>query len=495
VITPAGGLASATSGIAVGPDGNLWVAEQYAGSVAKVSPTGAVLKHIPVVGSPLDVAAGPGNTVWVTVQGPDKVVKIDTVAGAVQQDIPTSPASACAPAAIVDGGDGRMYVSLPCGGSSKITSIAASTGVLDSGQTGRGEVFDLAVSGGKLFAPDYGGDVVRRMALGTALTVESTVATDVGAAPEGIAVVGSMAYVSYNGSGRIGRFPVAQNGGTAPALPGSPPLTAPFGVAPNQFGGVLVANKDSGNLAQVDAEGHVTLLTTLPQGAEPFSAVTTASGDIWVTDQVAARIFRVVDGPPSGGIGKAAATSGATAAVDLSVDPRGNITEVQVEYGTTTGYGKSATLSVPSGTEPVATAVELKKLKQGKTYHLRLVATNARGTYVGPDVVLKMPKFAKGKPAFKSKVSKAGTELTSVKITKLAAGEKVTLSCSGKGCPLKKKAYKIKKKGTLDLTALFRGKVLKPGAKVVVKLSAKKVAASTTTLTVQPGKAPVVTLG
>ena len=48
------------------------------------------------------------------------------------------------------------------------------------------------------------------------------------------------------------------------------------------------------------------------------------------------------------------------------------------------------------------------------------------------------------------------------------------------------------KKGTLDLSALFKGKLLKPGVTLVVTISAKKVASSTTTLTVQDGRSPQV---
>jgi hypothetical protein len=388
-----------------------------------------------------------------------------------------------------------MYLSFPCSPTPKLGRIPVNAGPGAGSVTGRGTVYDLLVAGGRLYAPDFDGDVIRAMNLDPTLTLTSTVNASAGSQPDGIATAGGRIYVSSFAGAGVATFPAnpADNSSATMLSPPSP-LAGSYGITLNGSGGVIATGKDTANYAYVDAAGTVTT-TSLPAGFEPFDAVTAPNGDVWLTDQAHTQIIRVVDGPPTGTASAPKGTSSTTAELGFSVDTHGNDTSWTVEYGTNTAYGKSVGATIAGGSGPVARNVTLPKLKGGKTYHLRLVATNARGTYTGPDVVLAMPKFAPGKPAFKSKVSKSGTELTSVKITRLAVGEKVALSCSGKGCPLKKKAYKIKKKGILDLTALFRGKVLKPGAKVVVKLSAKKVADSTTTLTVQPGKAPVVTLG
>jgi len=64
---------SATNGIAVGADGNFWVAEQFANSVVRLSPTGAVLNRYANVGiGPSTVANGPGGRVWVAMTGSNK---------------------------------------------------------------------------------------------------------------------------------------------------------------------------------------------------------------------------------------------------------------------------------------------------------------------------------------------------------------------------------------------------------------------------------------
>ena len=62
-------LDSASNGIALGADGNYWVAEQAANSIAKVSPRGEVLGHVAVGGGPVDVTAGPDGFIWASVTG------------------------------------------------------------------------------------------------------------------------------------------------------------------------------------------------------------------------------------------------------------------------------------------------------------------------------------------------------------------------------------------------------------------------------------------
>lgn len=488
VVTTVPGLVSGTNGIAVGSDGNLWVAEQYAGSVAKVSPSGVVLGHVTVGGHPIGVASGPGGSVWVTVPDLDKVVRV-AVADGTQIDYSTAALATGGAYGIADGGDGFMYLSFPDDG--KIGRVPAAGGPGAVAVGGRGTVYDLAVAGGKLVAPDYGIDVVRVLDLSAALGIVSTVTAPAGSAPEGVTAAGGRIYVSLTDPGGVASFPVGQVNGSVHVINGITGLGGAFGITPNGSGGVIVIGRTSHNYAYVDAADNVGI-TTLPSDSQPFDAVTTPNGDVWITDQAKAQIYRVVDNAPTGSLSAPKARTSSTADVSLSVDPHGNDTSWQVQYGTNTAYGKTVTATINGDAGLVTRTATLTRLKVGKTYHLRLVSTNQRGTVTGPDVTFVMPKVAKGQPQFKSSVSKKGTVLTSVKIAKLVAGEKVTLKCRGKGCPFKKKTFKKVKKGTLDLSALFKGKLLKPGVTLVVTISAKKVASSTTTLTVQDGRSPQV---
>src|SRR4051812_42856172 len=65
-------------GIVLGPDGNFWVTEGAASSVARVAPSGQVLSHIHTTGSPSDVIVGPGGRIWVSVTGADQLAWINS---------------------------------------------------------------------------------------------------------------------------------------------------------------------------------------------------------------------------------------------------------------------------------------------------------------------------------------------------------------------------------------------------------------------------------
>ena len=91
--------------------------------------------------------------------------------------------------------------------------------------------------------------------------------------------------------------------------------------------------------------------------------------------------------PPSIESAVAKNVTGGSALLEASIDPNGYpVTSCEFEYGTTTEYGTvlACPQSLGEGTSPVTETLQLTKLEQGKTYHWRVVATNANGT-VGVD--------------------------------------------------------------------------------------------------------------
>ena len=58
-----------SNGIALGPDGNFWVAEENESTVARMTPAGDIIGRVNVGFGPKSVVAGPDGTVWVTVTG------------------------------------------------------------------------------------------------------------------------------------------------------------------------------------------------------------------------------------------------------------------------------------------------------------------------------------------------------------------------------------------------------------------------------------------
>jgi hypothetical protein len=121
---------------------------------------------------------------------------------------------------------------------------------------------------------------------------------------------------------------------------------------------------------------------------------------------------------PTATTGPAESITTGSAAVTGTVNPGGDATTYQFEYGTSTAYG----LTTPqqdagSGSTPVAARATLSNLTSSTTYHYRLVATNAAGVARGEDRSLRTSAPA----AAPSISSRPATGVSSLGAT-LAAG-------------------------------------------------------------------------
>ncbi|GAA4690101.1 virginiamycin B lyase family protein [Nocardioides conyzicola] len=483
---------SATNGIVLGPDGNLWVAEQFNDTVAQLSPTGAPLASLPVGANPTAVTTGPGGTVWVAVTGADKLVWIDAAsASPTAHDVPTP--SGCGPAAIASGGDGRMYFS--CSGASKLGSVKDDGTDVVAADVGAGLVFDLAVTNGHLFAPDYDGDAVRRFALGRTLVLDGTVAMPSGSSgPDGIAAdgAGRLWVTAYNSS-QILRFPATQNLGTATVVPlTGGTLGSPFGIVASADGWVYATGKESGNLVRISSDGSSSTFYDLPAGAQAFSVVDGPAGDLYVTDQGQSRILRFVNSAPRVTSRPASSVASTGATASATVSPQGNATQVVFDYGTSTAYGRTTPAqTLAAGGAPVTVARKLTGLKPGTRYHVRVRATNGEGSTVGTDVVFTTKPARLAVTTTFSVTHGSTTVIKQLRLAKLRGGETVAITCSGKGCPFKAKTFRHLKKGQRSFgAALWKGSKLRPGVHVSVRVTAPKAIGRSTVLTVRKGKAP-----
>jgi hypothetical protein len=91
------------------------------------------------------------------------------------------------------------------------------------------------------------------------------------------------------------------------------------------------------------------------------------------------------------------AVKGYSATLHARINPQGEPTEYQFEYGTTTGYGSSVPVpsgSAGSGIAAVPVEYALSGLEEATVYHYRVRATNGEGTSYGSDQVFRTP----GKP-------------------------------------------------------------------------------------------------
>jgi phosphodiesterase/alkaline phosphatase D-like protein len=91
-------------------------------------------------------------------------------------------------------------------------------------------------------------------------------------------------------------------------------------------------------------------------------------------------------GAPSATTGAASAITDTGATVAGTVNPQGQTTGYEFQYGTTTAYGQhSDAAAAGAGSADVPVTASLSGLTPGTTYHFRVIATNDAGTTVGSD--------------------------------------------------------------------------------------------------------------
>jgi hypothetical protein len=117
---------------------------------------------------------------------------------------------------------------------------------------------------------------------------------------------------------------------------------------------------------------------------------------------------------PTATTGDAGSVTTGSAAVTGTVNPGGDATTYQFEYGTSASYGLTTpAVDAGSGTADVPAKATLSSLTNNTTYHYRLVATNAAGIARGADKTFKTAAPA----AAPSISSRAATSVTSTGAT------------------------------------------------------------------------------
>jgi streptogramin lyase len=546
------GALGATNGIAIGPDGNYWISEEFnfPGSVVRMSPSGVVLGRFTVGDLPNTVVAGPGGRVWVAVTSTGQLAWFDALSVAPTPhfvQVATIGVD-CGPVALAAGFDGFMYFSLPtnddtnCFLSDRVGRTADDgSGSLTLSATGRGRARDLEVAGGKLFVPDIDGNQIFRFTLGGNFALEATVTTPTTSGPDGIASDGAgNIWVTERDSGNVGRFAATQGDGPIAQeyVPPAGALVTPFGIVAGTDGFIYVAGRDSVNIARLSPSSGAFAFYPLP-GADPYNIINGTDGDPRITDRNQTRIVRFVNSAPIAATGAAAGTGPTSASTSATVNPRGNDTSVVFDYGPTAAYGStSAPIALPAGADGVALTGVLSGLVPSTTYHVRVRATNVEGSTAGGDTTFvtaagdadgdgvappadcndankaihpgavdkpgdKIDQDCSGKDAtfpeltattnFTYRFFRTATRVTKIEITRLRGGETATLRCTGRRCPFKVKTYKKLKKGKRAFGAkILKRRLLPVGTKLSVRVTKAASIGTATALTVRRARAPKI---
>ncbi|MBO9532611.1 MAG: hypothetical protein J7513_06540 [Solirubrobacteraceae bacterium] len=516
LVGPAGALAAgpgtfeqfpipaAATSVAQADDGAIWATIGSRHTVVRVAPNGTFSESGDLGGAPAGIAVGAGK-VWVAVTSAQKVVAFNPANLGESQTFATPPSS-CGPVAVAADGSGA-FVSLPNDGSASTCGVGTASalltisaaGIVSPALAGRGTALDLLVTGGKLWVPDSTGDVVRRLAANDDLTPEVSFQAPGGSGPNGIGLTpdGNIA-VSLFSTSALGEISSAAND-PAPLVEKATNLSSPFGVAAVGRSLFIAGSGVGGGkpaIRRITYDGTVSPPLTPPAGTQPLDVTAGPDDTAWFSDLASPNLLRFTSRAPRvttlglGPMPPGATTSPMTEVpVSLSVNPGGNATAVGIEYGPTTSYGSVTGLAgslTIDGTSDERRIILVEGLTPGTTYHYRAVAASLEGIARGEDRTFTASAGSGPKPVAVAKLpkitltrsTKRGLRVTKIRVTGLAGGEKIAVSCSGKGCPAKKRdrtyGTGAKNAGSLTVkaTKITRAK-LRKGAKVKVVVSNK----------------------
>lgn len=142
--------------------------------------------------------------------------------------------------------------------------------------------------------------------------------------------------------------------------------------------------------------GHPSPVISLNIGSNVIKIVVTAPDATAKTYTVTVtRSLRV-------GSSVATAVTSGWATLHGMVNPNGQPTTVFFEYGSSTAYGsRTLTMNLDGGIADQVVSYNVAGLARGKTYHFRMVVSNADGTYYGEDQTFSTP-VAPSPPAWHS---------------------------------------------------------------------------------------------
>ena len=347
-------------GIALGPDGNLWVAESGGGgAIARVTPEGDVTEFTAglSVGEPWDIAAGPDGNLWFVMRNPAVIGRI-TPDGVVTE-FTAGLTAGSEPTAIAEGPDGNMWF----------------TEAADPGRIGRitmaGEITEFSEGLTPNMRP-----------------------TDIAEGPDG-----KLWFTESAGTGAIGR--IKTSGEIREYTDGLTPGMQPTGIAAGNDGALWFTQAaDPGRIGRITTDGLVTEHGDgLTDDQGPWFIAPGPDGNLWFTENGGSGHVARVTVPPGVSGGWADNVGKTTARVQAEVLANSQTTDYFVEYGTDGSFDQASNVFA-AGRSADAVKVEsmLERLVPGTTYKFRVVATNDAGTTVGPAGKLVTEEFANGTP-------------------------------------------------------------------------------------------------
>ena len=287
---------SATSGIAAGPDGNLWFTEFNGNTIGQITPAGEITRYpVPTGGgNPDGIAAGPDGNLWFAEYGGDKIGRITSAGQITEYPVPTANSD---PSGIVTGPDGNLWFTEP--GGDQIGRITPAGQITEYPVPTPGSQPYRIVAGpdGNLWFTEPGADQIGRITPAGQIT-EYPVST-VGSSPDGIAPGpdGNLWFTERNGN-QIGRI---TPDGRITEYPIPTANSQPIGITVGPDGNLWFTEYANDQIGRITDDGQITEYPIPTDNSDPWSITTGADGNLWFTENGGGNLGQVLTsaGPAS----------------------------------------------------------------------------------------------------------------------------------------------------------------------------------------------------
>jgi streptogramin lyase len=398
-----GGTHDHPTGIAAGPDGNVWyVAAGKGGAVARITAGGTVTEYTAGLtpnGNLQDIVLGPDGNLWFTAPATGRIGRI-TPQGVVTEFDGTG-LLAGSPQQIAAGPDGNLWFTV--GGVAPAIGRITPAGVMTQFTTGllvtsSPTAIDAGADGNVYFT-DSAANAIGRVTPSGAIT-EITTGIMAFANLQGLATGGDgRVWFAESGKAKVGRLSVAPTAGATSAsgvtgvdadlaatvTPNSEATTYHFEWGTTTGYGQSTATASAGSGASAQAVG--TSLTGVLAPTTTYHARLVATNGTGTTYGPDHTFTTTATGAPSATTLPVSDVAAGAATLDASVNPENAATTYHFDWGATEAYGHATaeTPLAPVDQSGHDVSAVVSGLEPNTTYHFRVVATSSGGTTYGAD--------------------------------------------------------------------------------------------------------------
>jgi virginiamycin B lyase len=276
---------SGPSGIAAGPDGNMWFTEWDGSQIGRITPAGVVTEFsagITPGSHPNGIAAGPDGNLWFTEYTGNQIGRI-TPAGVVTE-FSAGITAASAPNGIAAGPDGNMWFTEQSGNQIGRITPAGVVTEFSAGITPGSQPAGIAAGpDGNMWFTEQSGNRIGRITPAGMVTEFSAGITP-GSQPVGIAAGpdGNMWFTEDNGN-QIGRITPA--GVVTEFSAGITAASSPAGIAAGPDGNLWFTEQTGNQIGRITPTGMVTEFSAgITPSSAPNGIAAGPDGNLWFTE-------------------------------------------------------------------------------------------------------------------------------------------------------------------------------------------------------------------